>query len=132
MPMSRDSGLRILVVDDESAVCGVVKMMLQYDGHQVETADSGQNALALLEKSKFDLVITDYTMPGMNGDKLAVAVKKISPNLPIIMLTAHAAMLESSGNPLTGVDCLISKPFLLEDLRQAIAKVSTKLEADKK
>lgn len=116
-------GLRILLIDDEAAVLGVLKMMLQYDGHQIETAENGNEALSLLEKNTFDLIITDYTMPGMKGDELAVIVKKNWSNLPIIMLTAHAEMLKSSDIPLTGVDGLISKPFLLEDLRDAIARV---------
>ena len=61
---------RILVVDDEPLVCDAVKMMLEFDGHVVETAPNGKDALALLERSKFDLVITDFEMPMMKGDEL--------------------------------------------------------------
>jgi CheY-like chemotaxis protein len=115
---------RILVVDDEPLVCDAVKMMLNFDGHVVETAANGKDALALLERSKFDLVITDFEMPMMKGDELAAAIKARAPKQPVVMITAYAEMLQSSGNPLTGVDCVISKPFLLENLREAIAKVS--------
>jgi CheY-like chemotaxis protein len=114
---------RILVVDDEPFVCDAVKMMLAFDGHIVETASNGKDALALLERSKFDLVITDFAMPVMKGDELAAAIKARSPKQPVVMITAYAEMLQSSGNPLTGVDFVISKPFLLENLREAIAKV---------
>jgi CheY-like chemotaxis protein len=114
----------ILVVDDEPLVCDAVKMMLDFDGHVVETATNGKDALALLAKTPFDLVITDFEMPGMRGDELAAAIKARSPSQRVVMITAYAEMLQASGNPLTGVDHIISKPFLLENLREAIAKVA--------
>src|SRR5437867_6164801 len=115
---------RILVVDDEPFVCDAVKMMLTFDGHVVETASNGRDALAIFEVGKFDLVITDFAMPTMKGDELAAAIKARSPKQPIVMITAYAEMLQSSGNPLPGVDFVISKPFLLENLREAIARVA--------
>jgi CheY-like chemotaxis protein len=114
---------RILVVDDEPFVCDAVKMMLAFDGHDVVTANDAKEALAIFEKSKFDLVITDFAMPGMKGDELAAAIKARAPRQPVVMITAYAEMLQSSGKPLPGVDFLVSKPFLLEHLREAIASV---------
>jgi CheY-like chemotaxis protein len=99
-------------------------MMLDFDGHVVETAANAKEALALLEKNKFDLVITDFEMPVMKGDELAAAIKARDPKQPVVMITAYAEMLQAAGNPLTGVDFIISKPFLLENLREAIAKVT--------
>jgi CheY-like chemotaxis protein len=116
---------RILVVDDEPFVCDAVKMMLSFDGHVVETATDGKEALAKFDRSKFDLVITDFSMPEMKGDELAAAIKARSPKQPVVMITAYAEMLQTSQSPLTGVDFLISKPFLLENLREAIAKVTS-------
>jgi two-component system response regulator YesN len=115
---------RILVVDDEPLVCDAVKMMLDFDGHVVETVGSAKDALVVLEKSKFDLVITDFEMPVMKGDELAAAIKARNPKQPVVMITAYAEMLQASGNPLTGVDFIISKPFLLENLREVITKVT--------
>lgn len=115
---------RILVVDDEPFVCDAVKMMLAFDGHTVETANSGKDALEVLEKKKFDVVITDFAMPTMKGDELAAAIKARFPGQPVVMITAYAEMLQASGSSLNGVDFLISKPFLLENLREAIAKVA--------
>ncbi len=123
MGASNISAKRILVVDDEPFVCDAVRMMLAFDGHEVETANSGRDALALFEKGKFDVVITDFAMPIMKGDELAAAIKARVPDQPIVMITAYAEMLQASGNPLTGVDFMISKPFLLENLREAIVKV---------
>src|ERR687887_106846 len=94
---------RILVVDDEPFVCDAVKMMLNFDGHIVETAGSAKEALAVFDEGKFDLVITDFSMPNMKGDELAAAIKARAPKQPIVMITAYAEMLEASGNPLTGV-----------------------------
>jgi CheY-like chemotaxis protein len=115
---------RILVVDDEPFVCDAVKMMLAFDGHSVETASSGKDALAIFDKTKFDLVITDFAMPMMKGDELALAIKARNPRQPVVMITAYAEMLQSTGSPLPGVDFIISKPFLLENLREAISRVT--------
>ena len=115
---------RILVVDDEPLVCDAVKMMLNFDGHEVQTAANGKEALVKLANTSFDLVITDFEMPIMKGDELAAAIKARTPSQPVVMITAYAEMLQSASNPLTGVDCVISKPFLLENLREAIAKVT--------
>jgi two-component system response regulator MprA len=115
---------RILVVDDEPFVCDAVRMMLAFDGHQVETASSGREALEVFDKGKFDLVITDYAMPAMKGDELAQAIKARVPGQPVVMITAYAEMLNASKQPLRGVDFIISKPFLLDNLREAINKTA--------
>jgi two-component system, NarL family, capsular synthesis sensor histidine kinase RcsC len=122
---------RILVVDDEPFVCDAVKMMLDFDGHQVETAGSARDALAMFDKGKFDLVITDFAMPEMKGDELAAAIKAKSPNQPVVMITAYAEMLQASGKSMPGVDLLISKPFLLEHLRDAIARTTGPQKVEK-
>ena len=126
--MSDIQAQRILLVDDEPSLLDCVKMMLEFDGHQVETATNGSGALSLFDKGGFDLVITDYSMAGMKGDALAIAIKKRAPDHPIIMITAHAGILESTGNPLAGVDFVLSKPFQVAELRAAIAKVSAKAD----
>ena len=115
---------KILVVDDEPMVCEAVKMLLEFDGHQVVTAVNGNEALALFDHGGFDVVITDYTMPGMKGDELALALKARLPAQPVIMLTAHAEMIKTVAVPLKGVDQLVSKPFQFQDLREAIQRVS--------
>jgi CheY-like chemotaxis protein len=123
MPASKNHVRHILVVDDEPAVSDAIKMMLKFDGHEVQTANGSKEALSLLEQGKFDLITVDYALQGMQGDELAAVIKQRLPHQPIIMITAYAEMLKSSGNPLTGVDFIISKPFLLADLREAMARV---------
>jgi CheY-like chemotaxis protein len=113
----------ILVVDDEPAVCDAIKMMLEHDGHKVQTTSSGREALILLEHSKFDLVTTDFSMLEMKGDTLAAAIKQRLPGQPVLMISTNGANAQAAGQPLPGVDLVISKPFLLEELRKAIDTV---------
>lgn len=120
MPLAKK---RILVVDDEPFVCEAVKMMLAFDGHDVVTANSAKEAMGLFDKDKFDVVITDFAMPGMKGDELAAALKARAPGQPVVMITAYAEMLQSAGKALPGVDFVVSKPFLLEHLREALSSV---------
>jgi CheY-like chemotaxis protein len=94
-------------------------MLLNIDGHEVETTNSSQEALGLFESGRFDLVFTDFAMPGMNGQQLAAAIKAGAPEQPIVMITGHAGTLLPSPD----VDFVVAKPFLLENLREAIAKV---------
>ena len=112
-----------MVVDDDSAVREMLKMLLTFDGHEVQTADSGEAALAELEHNTFDLILTDYSMPGMNGNQLAAIVKQSRPDQPVIMVTGHAAGFHHAGNPSMEVDYIIGKPFALADLREAIVWV---------
>jgi CheY-like chemotaxis protein len=112
----------ILVVDDEPLVSKSIQMLLQSDGHKVTTVGSGNEGLALLEDFHFDLVIMDFTMPGMNGDELAIAIKERYPSLPVVMTTAYAESITYSGKRMSGVDFLMGKPFSRQELRDAITK----------
>ncbi|MCS7091689.1 MAG: response regulator [Verrucomicrobiota bacterium] len=114
---------RILVVDDEALVCEAMALMLAFDGHQVQTASNGVEALNCLAKSPFDLVITDYAMPEMRGDELAKQVALLYPRIPVVMITAHAEVLAANNVPLPGVSLVLSKPFMLDTLRNAIEQV---------
>jgi CheY-like chemotaxis protein len=114
---------RILVVDDEILVCDSIKRILKFCGYEVEMATNGEAALTLLDKSKFDLILIDYLMPVMKGDELAALIKSRQLSAPVVMITASAEAIQASGNPLEGVDFVISKPFLLEEFRDAISKI---------
>jgi CheY-like chemotaxis protein len=116
----------ILVVDDEPLVCDALQMMLAFDGHKVTAVYNAKDALSRLEQDAFDLVITDFAMPGMQGNELANRVKQMHPKMPIVMITAYAEMLDSKKDLLGCVDCLISKPFMMEDLRNAISTAISK------
>jgi len=113
---------RVLVVDDDHGVCNSIQTMLGLCRFRVETANSGKQALELLGQNQYDLVITDYLMPLMRGDKVAEAAKQLSTEIPVIMITGFAEMLKP--DPMfSGVDLIMAKPFSLEDLLVGIAKV---------
>ena len=113
-------GKRILLVDDESSVRGAFRMMLEIDEHTVTEANNGAEALDLFTKGQFDLVITDFEMPVMKGNELAVRIKRLAPAHPILMITAYGKELGDSENP---VDAILNKPFTLDQLSRAIAKL---------
>ncbi len=109
----------ILVVDDEPLICDTVRMILQLDGHRVDSASSAAQALDLFEPGKFDVVITDFFMPAMTGDKLAEAIKTRAPAQRVMMLTAYPEKLRRE-RALTVIDLLLGKPFEINALRDAI------------
>ena len=81
-------GLRLLVVDDDLGVCHSLKDLLQGEKCEVEIASSGKKAMEILEKKDFDLILSDVVMPDMDGYELYGAVKKKSPGLPVVLMTA--------------------------------------------
>ena len=109
---------RVLVVDDEPLVSQSVKMVLSLDGHKAETAQSAEEALAKFNKDHYDIIVTDFAMPGMKGDELARNIKNSSPTKPVVLLTAFPpAQLPPE------IDLLIIKPFDMDALREGIANV---------
>lgn len=117
---------RILVVEDEPLVCDSIRRVLELDKHEVKTAANAEEALVAFQNGHFDVVIVDYRMPEMNGDKLAAAIKALAPQQPVIMITAYAESLRLAGAFPLAVDLVISKPFGLDALRAAIRQVAAK------
>jgi CheY-like chemotaxis protein len=111
----------ILVADDEESVREAIGMLLTIDGHTVVSAVSGEDALNRYQREKFDLVLTDFQMPGMKGTELAMAIRRLRPTQPIIMVTAHETPPPGASNP---VNAVVHKPFTLELLRQTIRAFS--------
>ena len=113
-------GKRILLVDDEEPVRACMRMMLELEGLQVTEASNGAEALHLFALGEFDLVITDFQMPVMQGNELAVNLKLLAPSLPILMVTASGRARREVENP---VDALLSKPFAVTELRCTLRKL---------
>jgi PAS domain S-box-containing protein len=82
------SGVRVLVVDDDAGVCQSLKDVLEAEGCCIETASSGVVAMKCLEREQFELVLSDVVMPDMDGYELYQSVKKQSPELPVVLMTA--------------------------------------------
>jgi two-component system response regulator FlrC len=110
-------------VDDEPTVCNAIKRLLEHAGHHVEAVDRGEVALEVLARRPFDLIITDFAMPGMKGDELVARIRKQWPTQRIIMATAFAQQYEVFGRPDGYVDAVLWKPFSLQDLHETIARV---------
>jgi len=115
--------LQILVVDDEPSVRRAVKMLLEHAGHKVWDANGGETALQQLAQRKFDIVITDFSMPGLHGDQLIARIRQILPAQPIILVTGFPDEYEAFGRPAGKVDILLLKPFTLSELHDAIRRV---------
>ncbi len=115
--------LRILVADDEPMVREVIQMYLAEDNHTVEVAVNGREALEKFKAADYDIVLTDRSMPELNGDELALAVKQLKPGIPVVLLTGFGELMNAEGERPAGVDIIVSKPFNLDTLRSALAIV---------
>jgi len=118
--------MRVLVVDDDPLVAKVLRDTLKADGHDVTTANGGQAGIDVFRATHasgetFDLVMTDLGMPYVDGRKVAAAVKEASPSTPVILLTGWGQSLLDEGETPPHVDCLLSKPPKLAELREALA-----------
>jgi CheY-like chemotaxis protein len=116
---------RILFVDDETALADLAQAMLTRLGYDTEVYISSRAALAAFQAApqRFDLVITDQTMPSMTGEALTLACRHIRPDIPIILCTgfSHVMTIEKAG--LLGVDAFLMKPLVIHDLGLAIQRV---------
>ena len=119
--------LRVLCVDDEPLLRELLKELLEFQGHQVVTADGGQSGLDAFQAAKsrgepFDAVVTDLGMPIVDGRQVAQTIKTDSPPTPVIMLTGWGTMLNDKGDLPVNVDAIISKPPRPTELHEAIVK----------
>jgi len=110
--------LHVLAVDDDRGVLEVIEAIVEAEGHEIVLANSAREALEELKSGTVDIVITDLAMPLMNGDKLAQIMKRMRPELPIIMLTGFAELM-GDGEASVAVDTVISKPVSPAKLREA-------------
>jgi CheY-like chemotaxis protein len=120
-----ETGEKILVVDDNNVLLIVVSKMLSLLGYEVSSADSGANGLNVFCKSNFDIVLSDYDMPGMDGVAFACSVKQCSPRTPVVIMTGAGNETVFSRKS-TAVDEVISKPFTLAEIDETIQNVSAK------
>ncbi len=118
---------RILVVDDESAICALLEMALSAEGHQVETVGDPNLALDRLHDAVFDLVISDINMPGLDGHALVDRIVASRPGLPVIMITAKASSETISKSFAQGIRAFLVKPF--DDIGEVVEKVDSVLDA---
>ena len=111
-----DQRARLLVVDDEANLRIGLRELLSLKGYHVEEAGSGHEALALLEGASYDLMVLDMRMPGMDGVEVMRRTRKTHPDLPVIVLTAHASLESAIAAVKLGAADYLLKPFDVEDL----------------
>jgi CheY-like chemotaxis protein len=115
----------ILFIDDESDLVEMFEYMLNKLGYDVVTSTSSSEALKLFEQSpdKFDLVISDMTMPGMTGDKLAHKILEIRHDIPFILCTGYSEHISEKEAKRIGIHMLFMKPIEMKKLALTIRKV---------
>lgn len=111
---------RILVADDEKSMRELLAIMLRTDGHEVTVAERGEQALDLVRREPFDLVITDVRMPKVDGLEILKVVKESAPDTAVIMISAFSS-IETVGEAMKlGADDYISKPFKIDEIQVVI------------
>ena len=117
------TGAKILVVDDNDVFLIVVSKMLSRLGYEVSSADSAENGLSIFLENKFDVVLSDFEMPGMDGVAFACSVKKSAPRTRVVIMTGAGKEIVFSRKS-TAVDEVISKPFTLAEIGETIQNLS--------
>ena len=114
---------RILVVDDEDIIRVLLTEILTEDGYEIVTAPDGRDAIEILEREQFDLIISDMVMPGMNGIEVLQAAFRIDPHYQIIMITGYPSVETAVRLVNLGAADYITKPFNVDLIRVTVAKV---------
>lgn len=122
MPMAR--AMRVLVIDDEDTICQALSAWLSKEGYHVETASSGQQALAYLAQELFDLYLLDIKMPGMDGIEVLAKIKEVQNDATVIMITAHGSIQTAVEAMKRGAVEYLCKPFDPEELSLLLERVA--------
>ncbi len=118
----RPSTPQVLVVDDERLLHGVIARLLGRHGMEVTSCTSGTQALEALQKHSFDLVITDFQMPEMDGLELLAQVREREPDLPVVMITGHASVQHAVRAMSKGAVDYLPKPFTTDVLMECVQR----------
>jgi CheY-like chemotaxis protein len=125
--------MRILLTEDDDSVRAFVSRALELDGHDVETACHGVEALERLTASDggFDLLVTDVKMPLMDGIALAHEASGQWPGLPILLMTGFADQRERAEDLAEVIRDVVTKPFTLQQIRNAVSEATAEEQAEK-
>ncbi|MFO7749368.1 MAG: PAS domain S-box protein, partial [Desulfobacteraceae bacterium] len=122
MPFGDES---ILLVDDDQTIADLEQQMLERLGYQVTACFGSSDALEIFrsDPDRFDLVLSDMTMPGMTGDELAREIKAIRFHLPVVICTGFSAKMDEQRAASIGINALLNKPVALEEMAQTLRSV---------
>ena len=118
--------VNILLVDDDHSLRNMLSFVLGKEGYQVDEAVSGMDALKKLKTRKYDLVISDIRMPGLNGIDLLKKIKTHDQELPVIMITAYAATHDAIEAMKLGAEDFLEKPVDMKVLLEKISEAKHK------
>lgn len=134
MTMPNNASTKVLVVDDEANISDLLKVSLKFQGFDVETADSGQAALDIVDEYQPDAFILDVMMPGMDGFSLLNKLRAKGHDAPVLFLTAKDGVEDRIHGLTIGADDYVTKPFSLEEvitrLRVVLRRVSPEDEKE--
>ncbi len=128
-PIKHETPLRVLLVDDNAVNRQLGRRVLEKRGHTVVLGEDGRHALRLYRESRYDLVLMDVQMPGMNGFEATAEIRRIEAErgirTPIIAMTAMAMIGDREACLAAGMDEYVTKPLRIEELMERIACVTT-------
>jgi len=110
----------LLIVDDDEDITDLFKMTLKYEGFDVETAKSGQEALEKASKKKFNIALLDIMLPDMMGDTVAERLKKIDDSMEIIFVTGYSHLEDCIDATKIGLCEILLKPVTNDELMRAL------------
>ncbi len=119
---SNNETARVLVVDDEGAIRYSVSKTLQRIGYEVDEAASGEEALDMMGKREYDVILTDIRMPGLTGVELLKRIKDVSPDGIVILMTGYASLGTAVESLRLGAHDYLIKPSSSQDIRQSVAR----------
>ena len=113
---------KILIIDDEEEIRGLLQEIVSADGHVVDIAPDGVSGLEKLADQPYDLVLTDVGMPGLSGWEVAKKVKEINQKTPVALITGYNIIFELADLKEKGVDFVLQKPFHVAEVQQLISQ----------
>lgn len=120
--------INILILDDEPIVSKRLKPSLERKGYEVETFTTSRDALARIQEKRFDIVITDLKMEGIDGMEFLTEVKKLYPDTEVIVITGFATMDTAKESFRKGVFDFLAKPFKLGEITEVIKKAEAHMK----
>ena len=117
--MSEDQ-THILLIDDEPIALSNMSHVLEREGYKVTACENGESGLAAMQSTEFDIVLTDLRMPGIDGMDVLRHIRESTPDVPVIMITGHAALDSAVDAMKAGAFHYIAKPFRLDEAREVV------------
>ena len=118
-------------MDDEKSLIDLGRDLLERLGYRVETRASAIDAIEAfrVDPGRFDLVISDMTMPKMTGDEMARQIRAIRPDIPIILCSGFSERIDAQATQAIGINAVLMKPVIYADLAHTVHRVLKKIDA---